>query len=196
LLTILKEYLLSSHYLNLKPFTDYLLPPEIQLFKANKEIVLEGVEVEFAWVVENAVSVRIEPEIGNVSTNGKHTFKPQSQTYKLIAQGHLEISEKLLDLKLFPTPFIESLQIPFPTFQSKTNITVNIPAFQEQSIPKINTAKQSVFRSKISLGSLKQIELNQKINLNIEISEITFLKRAKNLYRILKNEYKKAYEKK
>src|SRR5690606_9934054 len=51
LLTILNEYLLTSHYLELKPFTDYLFPPEILSFQTNKEVVLEGVEVEFSWVV-------------------------------------------------------------------------------------------------------------------------------------------------
>lgn len=123
LLTILKEYLLSSNYLDLKPVIEYLLPPEILSFKANKEVVLEGVEVEFSWAVENAVSVRIEPEIGNVSTNGKHSFKPKNQTYKLIAQGHFESSEKSLDLKLFPTPIIKTLQIPTPIFNHQTSIS-------------------------------------------------------------------------
>jgi hypothetical protein len=123
LLTILKEYLLSSNYLDLKPVIEYLLPPEILSFKANKEVVLEGVEVEFSWAVENAVSVRIEPEIGNVSTNGKHSFKPKNQTYKLIAQGHFESSEKSLDLKLFPTPIIKTLQIATPIFNHQTSIS-------------------------------------------------------------------------
>src|SRR5690606_23429488 len=45
LLEILKEYLLTTHYLDLKPFTNYLLPPEILSFQANKEVVIQGVEV-------------------------------------------------------------------------------------------------------------------------------------------------------
>jgi hypothetical protein len=73
---------------------------------------------------------------------------------------------------------------------------VNIPTFQEQSIPKFNTDKQSTFKSKINLNSLKQIELNQKLNLSIDLTEISFLARAKNLYKTLIIEYKKAYEKK
>jgi len=135
LLTILKEYLLSSNYLDLKPFTEYLLPPEILSFQANKEVVLEGIEVEFSWIVENAVSVKIEPEIGNVSTNGKHSFKPQSQTYKLIAKGHFENSEKLLDLKLFPTPLIQSIFVPAPKISEELKIEIELPQF-----PNINLA--------------------------------------------------------
>jgi len=135
LLTILKEYLSSTHYLDLKPFTDYLLPPEILSFQANKEVVLEGVEVEFSWVVENTVSVKIEPEIGYVSTNGMHSFKPQSQTYKLIAMGHFESSEKLLDLKLFPTPLIQSIFVPAPKISEELKLEIELPRF-----PNINLA--------------------------------------------------------
>lgn len=147
LLTILKEYLLSSHYLDLKPFTDYLLPPEILTFQANKEIVLKGVEVEFSWIVENAVSVKIEPEIGNVSTNGKHSFKPQSQTYKLIAQGHFESSEKLLDLKLFPTPLIQSIFVHAPKISEELKIKIELPQF-----PNINLAISQI-KNGISLDT-------------------------------------------
>lgn len=135
LLVILKVYLSTTHYVDLKPFTDYLLPPEVLLFQANKEVILEGVDVEFSWVVENAVSVRIEPEIGNVSKNGKHSFKPQSQTYKLIAQGHFESSEKLLDLKLFPTPLIQSIFVPAPKISEELKIEIDLPQF-----PNINLA--------------------------------------------------------
>lgn len=135
LLEILKEYLSTSNYTDLKPFTDYLIPPEILSFQTNKDVVLEGVEVEFSWVVENAVSVRIEPEIGNVLTTSKHSFKPQSQTYKLIAQGYFESSEKLLDLKLFPTPLIQSIFVPAPKISEELKIEIELPQF-----PNINLA--------------------------------------------------------
>ena len=147
LLTILIEYLLSHHYLDLKPFTNYLLPPEIRSFQANKEVVLEGVEVEFSWIVENAVSVKIEPEIGNVLTKGKHSFKPQSQIYKLIAQGHFESSEKLLEFKLFPTPLIQSIFVPAPKISDELKIEIELPLF-----PNINLAIAEI-KNGISLDS-------------------------------------------
>lgn len=121
-LLILTKYLKTSHYLDLKPFTDYLLPPEILVFKVDKEIVIEGVEVEFTWSVENAVSARIEPEIGNVSKKGTLKFKPKNQEYKLIVDGHFENIEKPLQLKLFPLPIIETLYIPTPIFNHQTSI--------------------------------------------------------------------------
>lgn len=135
LLLILKEYLLISHYLDLKPFTDFLLPPKILSFQANKEVVLEGVEVEFSWSVENAVSVRIEPEIGNVQISGKNSIKPKNQTHKLIAQGYFESSEKTLDLKLFPTPLIQSIFVPAPKISEELKIEIDLPQF-----PNINLA--------------------------------------------------------
>src|SRR5690606_30724330 len=154
LLEILKEYLLTTHYLDLKPFTNYLLPPEILSFQANKEVVIQGVEVEFSWTIENAVSVRIEPEIGDVSTDGKHSFKPQSQTYKLVAKGHFESSEKLLDLKLFPTPIIQSIFVPAPIISEELKIEIDLPQF-----PNINLAIAEI-KNGISLNkSILKMEI-------------------------------------
>jgi hypothetical protein len=133
LLLILKEYLNASHYLDLKPFTDYLLPPEILEFKANKQIVLEGVEVEFSWSVENAINVRIEPEIGKVSINGTQLFKPKNHNYKLIAEGHFENTEMTLEIKLFPTPLIQSIFVPAPKISEELKIQIELPEF-----PNIN----------------------------------------------------------
>jgi hypothetical protein len=135
LLLILKEYLQTSHYLDLKPLTDYLLPPKISLFQVNKEVVLEGVEVEFTWSVENAINVTIEPEIGNVSINGTHSIKPQNQNYKLIAEGYFENAESSLELKLFPTPLIQTLFVPAPKISEELKIQIELPQF-----PNINLA--------------------------------------------------------
>lgn len=177
LLVILKDYLLTTHYIDLKPFTDYLLPPEILLFQSNKEVILEGVDVEFSWVVENAVSVRIEPEIGDVLTNGKHSFKPQSQSYKIVAKGHFESSEKLLELKLFPTPIINTLQIQTPVFNHQTiisnfkietpkidfNVDLNSNLFVQTPIDfeKLNSDSWNFYYS----NKIKKIQFQKFLNL-------------------------------
>jgi hypothetical protein len=135
LLTILKNYLSILNYLDLNSFTDYFLPPKILSFQANKDVILKGVEVEFSWVIENAVSALIEPEIGKVSTNGKHSFKPQSQIYKLVAQGHFESSENSLVITLFPTPLIQSIFVPAPKISDELKIEIDLPKF-----PNINLA--------------------------------------------------------
>ena len=134
LLTILKGYLLTSNYLDLKPFTDYLLPPKIISFKSNKEVVLEGLEIEFTWNVEYALNVRIEPEIGFVSINGVHSFKPKNNNFKLIAEGYFENVELSLEIKLFPSPLIESLFIPAPIINQTMNLQIFFPKFPEIDI--------------------------------------------------------------
>jgi serine/threonine protein kinase len=191
-LTILKEYLLTSNYLDLKPFTDYLLPPEILSFQANKEVVLEGIEVEFSWIVENAVSVRIEPEIGNVSTNGKHSFKPQSHFYKLIAEGHFESSEKLLDLKLFPTPLIETIFVAAPIFNESTILHIQFPKFPQVDI-SINNIQNGIELSEqkfhtslpnFNLTTFDKVELmNQETKTNWNNAITPLFSRFSNIYK-------------
>jgi serine/threonine protein kinase len=178
LLVILKDYLLTTHYLDLKPFTDYLLPPKILSFQANKEVVIEGVEVEFSWAVENAVSVRVEPEIGNVQLNGKHSFKPKSQTYKLVAKGHFESSEKLLDLKLFPTPLIQSIFVPAPKISEELKIEIGLPQFPNIDLAIVeikNSINLDSDNLKIEIPRFNIYEIEQKsINTSKINSNVNF----------------------
>lgn len=127
LLQILKEYILTSEYYDLKPFMDYFLSPEILLFQSNKDVVIEGGEVEFAWIVKNAISVRIEPDIGNVSNSGTYSFSPLSQTYKLFAVGYFDRCESVINLNLFPIPIIQSILVPVPKISEELIIQMHIP---------------------------------------------------------------------
>jgi serine/threonine protein kinase len=176
LLVILKEYLTISHYLDLKPITNYLLPPKILFFKANKEVVLEGVEVEFSWNVENAVSIRIEPEVGFVSIIGTHIFKPQNQNYKLIAQGHFENSEKLLGLKLFPTPLIESIFVSAPKISKTINLQIQTPQFPVTNIAINNFQTGIIFSEQKNVVSMPNFNLSSfdKIELVKELPKTTW----------------------
>src|SRR5690606_32821468 len=81
LLRILNDYLKCKNYLDLKPFVDYLEPPVIKLFKTDKQVLLDGGDIELSWEVENAVEVLIEPEIGYVSGKGVRRFTPNSAIY-------------------------------------------------------------------------------------------------------------------
>ncbi|MFZ4680587.1 MAG: protein kinase domain-containing protein [Flavobacterium sp.] len=94
LLIILKEYLSNPYYLELKPFTEYFLAPEIISFQANKEEVLRGAEIEFSWTVENALMVKIEPEIGSIPKQGKVSFIPKKNTYTIICENLKVKAEK------------------------------------------------------------------------------------------------------
>ncbi|MFT5122318.1 MAG: hypothetical protein ACI9QL_004940 [Candidatus Omnitrophota bacterium] len=46
------------------------IPPTIEHFVVNPENVASGETVNVSWAVRNAIGVRIEPDIGPVSTNG------------------------------------------------------------------------------------------------------------------------------
>jgi hypothetical protein len=191
MLLILIDYLKTSQYLELKPFTDYLLPPKILTFKANKDVVLEGVEVEFSWSIENAVSVKIEPEIGIVPKNGTHTFKPQNQSYRLIAEGHFENVEMRLELKLFPTPLIETIFVPAPKMNEITNLQIQFPKFPQIDISinniqtGVNINEQNIHYSlpSFNLVSFKTINLEKVVpkikwidNLNKLLSKVSKIK--------------------
>jgi hypothetical protein len=168
----------------------------ISFFKSDRQYIYPTMPVTLSWEVLNAIKVEIEGE-GEFQLTGKLVVYPDKDSfYKIKVTDNFGVIERIISVKMLPLPVIQNLIIPFPSLQSKTNIIVNIPTFQEQSIPKFNTDKQSTFKSKINLNSLKQIELNQKLNLSIDLTEISFLARAKNLYKTLIIEYKKAYEKK
>ena len=107
LLSILKEYLSTLQYLDIKPLTDYLLPPEVQLFEINKEVVLKGVEVEFSWGVKNALGVRIDPDIGKVGKEGSITIIPKKQVYTLICEGFTETIRRDRKIRILPLPKVK-----------------------------------------------------------------------------------------
>lgn len=168
LLKILYDYLQCKNYLDLKPFVDYLVPPVIKLFKTDKEVFLDGADIELSWEVENTVKVVIEPEIGLVSSKGVLKFTPQSVKYTLTARGFLNTDNKTIELKKFPTPLIESIFVPAPTISEKLEITIEIPAFPnlDISIKEINNSIDAIFPKmntelpKFSDENFKPPELN------------------------------------
>jgi serine/threonine protein kinase len=110
LLIILKEYLSNPYYLELKPFTEYFLAPEIISFQANKENVLRGAEIEFSWTVENALMVKIEPEIGSIPKQGKVSFIPKKNTYTIICENLKVKAEKELSIEILPPPEVKEFR--------------------------------------------------------------------------------------
>jgi hypothetical protein len=143
LLSILIEYLKIDNYTELNPFQSYLLPPEIILFKTDKDILIEGGEITLEWKVSNAIEVEINNEIGKVKTSDSLTLKPKDKyNYILKAIGFNETIEKEIEIKVFPTPIIKSIQIPIPTFEKTTNMNITLPQFPniELGINKIESS--------------------------------------------------------
>jgi len=99
-------------------------PPKIKFFKTDKTAVINNFDIELSWEVENAHTILIDNNIGQVKAIGTLKVKPNSNiTFKLSAIGYFgEVSEEL-EVRVFPTPLLESLMVPMPDFSS--NISLN-----------------------------------------------------------------------
>lgn len=130
LLAILIEYLKTVNYTELKPYLLYLAPPVITKFTSDKEVLIQGSEMSLSWEVENALKVSINNGINEVEHSGFEILKPQDNfEYVLTAIGFNETVVKKLEIKVFPTPIIKSIQVPIPLFEKTTNLEVNLPEF-------------------------------------------------------------------
>jgi len=143
LLAVLSEFINTNSYLNIKPFPSYLLPPEIKYFKADKEVLIQGTEITIEWEVENTLDVEINNNIGKVLSKDKLTIKPTDNfEYIIKAIGFNDSIEKKLNIMVFPTPIIKSIQVPSPTIEKEMNIAINLPVFPniELGINKIQNS--------------------------------------------------------
>jgi hypothetical protein len=130
LLSILIEYLKIAHYTELKPFPLYLAPPVIKTFTSDTDILIQGSEISLNWEVENALKVSINNGVNVVEHFGTVIVKPQNNfDYVLTAIGFNETVVKKLEITVFPTPIIKSIQIPIPLFEKTTYLEVNLPEF-------------------------------------------------------------------
>jgi serine/threonine protein kinase len=135
LLSILKKYLNTNNYTDLKPFQSYLLPPKIIEFKVTDNVLLKGGEITMEWEVENAISVEINNGIGTVSNSGRISLKPEEDLeYAIRAIGYNKTIERRISLNVFPTPLINSIQVPVPIFNQTTNLNIKMPAFPKQNL--------------------------------------------------------------
>ena len=106
-------------------------PAPVITFRANPAAIDRGATATLEWQARNASTVRIEPNVGEVATNGTRQVSPASSvTYTATANG------------------------PGGTDQAVARITVNIPAPpREQPVPpRTNTANprvEDLFRDNI-----------------------------------------------
>jgi hypothetical protein len=162
LLAILIEYLKTALYTELKPFPLYLAPPVITAFTSDKEALIQGSKISLSWEVENALKVSINNGINEVDHSGSVILKPQDNfEYVLTAIGFNETVIKKLEIKVFPTPIIKSIQVPIPLFEKTTNITVNLPDFPniELGINNFSNNLNVNFNNSIN-SSFEEIKFN------------------------------------
>lgn len=166
LIAILIEYLKTAHYTELRPFSLYLKSPQITTFTSDKEVLIQGSEICISWEVENALKVNINNEINEVEHSGSLVLNPQNNSdYILTATGFNETIVKKLDIKVFPTPIIKSIQIPIPIFQKSINLDVKLPKFPniELGINSFSNNLNLNFNSSIN-SSFEEIEFNKLDN--------------------------------
>jgi hypothetical protein len=113
--------------------------------------------------VENALKVSINNGVNEVEHSGCITLKPQDNfEYILTAIGFNETVVKKLEIKVFPTPIIKSIQVPIPIFEKTTNLEVNIPEFPhiELGINNFSNSLNVNFNKSIN-SSFEEIKFNK-----------------------------------
>lgn len=99
-------------------------PPKIKFFKSDKSAVINSMDVELIWEIENAHTITIDNGIGQVPNTGSIKNKPERDTkYKISAIGYFGQVADEIEIRVFPTPVLESLKVPIPDFQSRLNLS-------------------------------------------------------------------------
>lgn len=89
-----------------------LPPPKILYFEPSSELVMEDQQaIKLSWEVENAYSVSLDNEIGDVTNRTSVIVRPNKAVtnYKLTARGHSGIATKEVQLTMFPIPVDNNL---------------------------------------------------------------------------------------
>jgi serine/threonine protein kinase len=157
-------------------------PPEIESFIADKRISITGLPIKLQWKVKKAKQIIIDNGVGDVTNVMEISVSPDKPTcYKLTATNFYGEATQEVHLKVFPTPVMESILVPTPSFErgmfitglnipaSTTNFTVNLnsPIFH-LSFPSV-TAQTKVSQVKPLFGktNLSISEILEKIKESI-----------------------------
>lgn len=100
-------------------------PPVIYFFKTNASYAIKGSNIELQWNIDGAKRIEIDNGIGNVfGYNSKIITLGSNGIYKLTAVNYFGYkSEAVAFITIFPTPIIETIQIPTPIFNHNLAIS-------------------------------------------------------------------------
>ncbi|TVZ60048.1 serine/threonine protein kinase [Flavobacteriaceae bacterium MAR_2010_105] len=105
-------------------------PPTINSFIADKYMVIDGIPITLSWRVNDIHTLQINNGIGEVTNQNSVEVLPSINTkYKLKAIGHFGVTEKSLEIKVFPTPIMETIFVPAPKINEVVNLQINMPKF-------------------------------------------------------------------
>ena len=147
-------------------------PPKIKVFKSDKSAVINSMDVELTWEIENAHTITIDNGIGQVPNSGSLKIKPQSDTrYKISAIGYFGQASEDIEIRVFPTPILESLKVPMPDFQSRINlnpIKISSPQIDVSiNLNSIYSEKPKFTEPSIDLKSIKATHMERTSIFNI-----------------------------
>ena len=147
-------------------------PPKIKVFKSDKSAVINSMDVELTWEVENAHSITIDNGIGQISNSGSLRIKPQTDTrYKISAIGYFGQAADEIEIRVFPTPVLESLKVPMPDFNSRINLSpikVSSPQIDVSiNLNSIYSEKPKFTEPSIDLRSIKATHMERTSIFNI-----------------------------
>jgi len=104
--------------------------PSIKFFKSDKEIIFSTQKFTISWETENGRTAELEG-FGSVELNGSMQLAAIGQSFfKLKISNEFGVTLQDLSITIFPTPVIESLKVPTPTFNLRFNlnpITIHSP---------------------------------------------------------------------
>lgn len=169
----------------LKLLRGVMLPPKIKSFTSDRTAVINGVPVTLKWEIENAHTIEIDNRVGDVTGKKEIKIIPDKNViYRIKAIGHFGEAEATIEIKLFPTPVLESLKVPMPDFVSR----VNLNPIQISS-PKIDLSINI-----INLMSSKPVfaeQSNELKTLRLQHKPKTQLLNLSNIYESIKRKISK-----
>lgn len=147
-------------------------PPKIKVFKCDKSAVINSMEVELTWEVENAHSITIDNGIGQIPNSGSLRIKPQTDArYKISAIGYFGQAADEIEIRVFPTPVLESLKVPMPDFHSRINLSplkISSPQIDVSiNFNRIYSDKPKFTEPSIDLKSIKASHIERTSIFNI-----------------------------
>jgi serine/threonine protein kinase len=150
-------------------------PPKIIVFKSDKSSVINSMDVELTWEIENAHTITIDNGIGRVPNSGSLKITPQTDTrYRISAIGYFGQAANELEIRVFPTPVLESLKVPMPDFQSRINlnpILISSPLIDVSiNLNTIYSEKPKFTEPSIDLRSIKATHMGRTSVFNISIA--------------------------
>lgn len=160
ILDILKRYLQTSSYLDLKPFYDSIVfPPIIHHFNLSQNTIPVGNEIELEWKVDNTKSLELHFDSNTIDATNKTSYKHQPKqnttyTLKAIAADNHNYVEQKVQVTVIQKPEI----VQFIANKSKllegeeTQLSWNVKNTSE--IELINPDNNSITTSNLSAGGI------------------------------------------